>query len=340
MPEPSDHPKTPTGTHAPHGPAPRRTLARPTQPIAGRGLFTSRPGTIAFHPGRHGLRFLVGHRQTPVPARCRALDDAPIHPAFERHAPRSTNLADLADLDAQHDARAATVEHALSALVALGITDCDVHLAGPEVPILDGSALSFARVIADAGTHDLPGGVRPITLDAPLTVQEGQATITATPRAQPGISITYLLDYGSNAPIKPQRATWDGSARAYLHDIAPARTFCLQHEATALQALGLFQGLTPADMLVIGPDGPIDNAYRMPNEPAAHKLLDAIGDFALAGRPIQADITCHRSGHALNHRLACALADLAEAADKSDQAHHAEQAHHVQASDRAGNAPI
>lgn len=93
----------------------------------------------------------------------------------------------------------------------------------------------------------------------------------------------------------------------YRTEVAPARTFSFEHEAQAARAMGLFQHLTPKDMLVIGPQGPIQNNYRFPNEPARHKLLDLIGDLALTQRPIQGHIIAIRTGHAQNQALAKAL---------------------------------
>lgn len=276
-----------------------RITLRSDANLHGTGLFTGHEATIVFHPASRGLRFMCqGHA---VAVSNENLDTQPIHPAFAGLQARSTNLA-------AQGQRAATIEHALSALVALGVTDCDIELTGPEVPILDGSALPFTEAIEHAGLQPLDTGVEPITINKPIAIEQGSARITATPRGTPGWSISYTLDYGPDGPIAPQSARWDGSPQAYINAIAPARTFCLEHEAIALQQAGLFQGLTPADMLVIGPQGPIENAYRLDNEPAAHKLLDAIGDLSLAARPIQADIACHRSGHALNHQMAQALA--------------------------------
>lgn len=93
----------------------------------------------------------------------------------------------------------------------------------------------------------------------------------------------------------------------YRTEVAPARTFSFEHEAQAARAMGLFKHLTPKDMLVIGPQGPIQNNYRFPNEPARHKLLDLIGDLALTQRPIQGHIIAIRTGHAHNQALAKAL---------------------------------
>ncbi|UYV12265.1 MAG: UDP-3-O-acyl-N-acetylglucosamine deacetylase [Phycisphaera sp.] len=279
---------------------PRRTLAASAS-LSGTGLFTSQPATITFKPGSSGLTLSRAGLSSPLPVHHIAVSTTPIHPGFADGPPRSTNLA-------AGDTMIATVEHALSALAGLGITDCDIELQGAEVPILDGSAQPFVDAILEAGTNDLGSTIEPITIDEPITLKVEDRTITAKPRTLPGWSITYFLDYGDGAYLEPQAVTWDGSPETYTQNIARARTFCMEHEALALQSAGLFQGLTPADMLVIGKDGPIDNAYRLDNEPAAHKLLDATGDLTLAGRPIQADIVATKSGHALNHQMARALA--------------------------------
>ena len=285
---------------------PRTTIAQPAS-IDGTGLFTGQPCTVTFAPSEAGLTLKRSDIAAPVPIGPGSVDRRPIHQAFVLNKARSTNLA-------CNHALAATVEHVLSAIAGLGITDCAIELDAFEMPILDGSARPFADALMQAGLAELDGGVEPITLNEPLKVEEfrGKPTITATPRSEPGWSITYELDYGPGALLDPQSASWDGTRSDYLQRIAPARTFCLENEANAMRSRGLFEGLTPADMLVIGKDGPIDNAYRVEHEPACHKLLDAIGDLALARRPIQADIVCHRSGHELNHRMAEALAKLGE----------------------------
>jgi UDP-3-O-acyl N-acetylglucosamine deacetylase len=279
-------------------PRPRKTLGN-TATLSGEGLFTGQPCTIAFHPSEEGLRFVRGDIAAPVPVHYLALDPSPVHPAFSRFRGRSTNLA-------RNHGMVATVEHVLSALMGLGITDCRIELDAPEAPILDGSAKPFVEALDAAGLADLPGTIDPLTLEQPVEVKapSGPARITAEPRSEPGWSVTYELDYGQGAHLEPQTISWDGSADDYRKRIAPARTFSMDYEAKSLQSAGLFKDRTPADMLVIAKEGPIDNAYRLDNEPAAHKLLDAIGDLTLAGGPIQANITCHRSGHDLNQRMA------------------------------------
>jgi len=280
---------------------PRKTISTPAT-LSGKGLFTGQPCTVTMHPSDRGLTLTRTDIAAPVAVHCSALDADPIHSAFMRYKGRSTNLA-------RGHGLAATVEHVLSALAGLGITDCHLEIDAPELPILDGSAKPFTDALLEAGQRTLDGTLEPITLDDTINLKahHGLGRITLEPREEPGWSVTYELDYGKGAYLDPQTAIWDGSPKAYADRIAPARTYSLEHEAAGFKAAGLFKDLTPADMLVIGKDGPIDNAYRLDDEPACHKLLDAIGDISLAGKPIQANIICHRSGHELNHRAAQAL---------------------------------
>lgn len=279
-----------------------RTLASATAEIPGLGLFSGKPASVRILPAPAGsgiaFRRVDLRDQPTIPADLRAL--APSSPA------RNTNLA------VSPTAIVMTVEHILSALAGQGVTDALIELRGPELPIGDGSAAIFAQALRFAGFTDAPAPAtsKPLAPAREITVESGDARIVARPRSTPGASYTYELDYGPGAPIPAQKASWSGDAKDYTANIAPARTFCLQAEAEQMRAAGLFKDFSPRDLLVIGPGGPIENTYRFENEPARHKLLDLIGDLSIAGggRPIRADITATRAGHALNHQMAKALA--------------------------------
>lgn len=213
-----------------------------------------------------------------------------------------------------------TVEHVMSALAGLGITDAMVEVEGPELPIGDGSAQPFVRAILDAGVKELVGEeLRPLVVTDRIEIEDprGPAAgrMVAEPGDGPGLELVYHLDYGRGAPIAPQTIRFlsmPGSDE-YATAIAPARTFSTLDEAVAMRKMGLFAHLTAAEMLVIGPDGPVENAYRFSDEPARHKLLDMLGDLALATggiRPIRGRVTAWRSGHALNHAMARRLGGL------------------------------
>lgn len=298
-----------------------RTLARSVR-LTGTGLFTPVACTVTIHPAPPGAGITL--RRTDLP-------DQPLIRADARHV--FTPLPEASRDAARHTvlnpapgkAGVHTVEHLLSALWGLGITDAHADVNGPEVPMLDASALPFARALSEAGiappaAADLRGA-DPIVIDEPIELTDGHGPgaprITAEPASGPLLELTYRLDYGPAAGpvLGPQEASftlnWQSpDVDGYLAQVAPARTFCTQNEAQAFRSAGFFAHLGPGDVLIAGPTGPVDTALRMPHEPAVHKLLDLLGDLALAGRPVFAKVTAYRSGHTLNHRLARALMDL------------------------------
>lgn len=303
-------------TPTPAAPAagPRATLASPAL-LAGVTLFTAAHCSLVIRPapGGHGVVF----RRTDLP-------DQPRIPALVTHLiPESRHTVLAADPSDRSAAASPTgtvvhtVEHILSALAAMGVTDALIDLHGPEVPIGDGSATLFTDAIAAAGVRELPGaeaGTAPIRVRERIEVADRSASIEILPPegGADWLDLEYRLDYGASSPIPAQRAVFRltpgaaaNDAAQYRREVAPARTFCLLEEAQAMQKMGLFRHLRPSDMLVIGEDGrPIDNQLRFADEPARHKLLDLLGDLALTGRPIIGRVIASRSGHALNHEAA------------------------------------
>lgn len=285
-------------------PAVRRTLAGPAS-VAGAGLFTARPATLTIRPAPagHGVTF----RRVDLPgsplirAHVRAVIDLPgLPPGMQA---RNTTLASAPGVFVT------TTEHVLSALAGLGVTDAQIDLDGPETPILDGSAAPFTDAMRAAGVRDLDEPAGQLVLPREITLSAGPATLTATPRSEPGCELVYQLDYGPGSPIPAQQASITlgapGAPEHYQAEVAPARTFCLAAEAAAMRSMGLFAHVTTRDMVVVGDDGqPIENRWRMAGEPARHKLLDLIGDLALAGFFPRARIVAQRAGHALNHAMA------------------------------------
>lgn len=281
----------------------RCTLKGPAL-FEGVGLFTGRRGAVVIRPGASGLRFERGG--VGIPATVASLvSGAGQSPFPSGVAARNTTL------EAPGGGMIATVEHVLSAIVGLGITDAEIEVMGVEVPIMDGSAEMIVDAIAAAGgLVQIEGEVSPVLVAKPIEVcGPGGATIRATPREQPGWSCSYTINYGGRGGIGERMVAWDGRAATYQVDVAPARTFCLRTEAEMMRAKGLFSHLTPREMLVLDDESgvPIENSLRFPDEPGRHKLLDLIGDLALIGRPLQADVRADRSGHALTHELCRAL---------------------------------
>jgi len=286
------------------GPVPRCTIARAVH-IEGLGLFMGGPVSVEIEPaspetgGPGGIVFTTP--EGDFAASVDRIDGRPAHPAFAQMPPRSTSLALMPSAEPIH-----TVEHLLSAFAGLGVTDAVVRVTGGELPIGGGSAWLFAEPMIDAGLVRMDGWVEPVVVTEPIVVEDGDTSVRLEPAG--GVSFEYHLDYGPGSPVPGGVARWDGSAEAYTQGIARARTFCLQQEAEALHAAGLFTNLTPRDMLVFGAGGPIENELLFEDEPARHKLLDLIGDLALVGRPIVGRVVGVKSGHALNREAARRLA--------------------------------
>ncbi len=279
---------------------PARTIAAPAT-ITGYGLFTGAPTSVTIEPAESGYALACDAWANPCPITTTNRSRVPVHPVFEQLPPRCTSVGP------EGSPPIATIEHAVGALAGLGITAAVLRVAGPELPIEDGSAKPFVDAIRAVGTRDLDHPATPVTVAEPITVERDGATITLTPADAPRYE--YHLEFDAPVSIPPQHAAWDGDPDDFATNIAPARTFSFAREVEPLRALGLFTRFTPADLLVIDDAGtPIDNELRTPDEFARHKLLDLIGDLALAGVPLCAHVVARRSGHALNHEAADAIA--------------------------------
>ncbi|MCI0341517.1 MAG: UDP-3-O-acyl-N-acetylglucosamine deacetylase [Planctomycetales bacterium] len=199
-----------------------------------------------------------------------------------------------------------TVEHLLSAALGLGIGNLRVELDGPELPGMDGSAADFVALLDRAGIRDLDAPRREIRVTRPLeepASNGGRARVRALPSADGGLTVTYLLEH-PGTPIGRQELTVAVTEETFRSGIAPARTFCLLAEAEALRAAGLGKGATTENTLVVGPDGVVGNRLRFPDEFVRHKILDLLGDLALAGgAAVRAHVVAERSGHAQNRAL-------------------------------------
>ena len=283
----------------------QRTLARPVT-FSGKGLLTGKDVDVLIEPAPAGEGIVFERTDIEPNVTIPAL------------VSNTTNRARRTTL-ISGDVTVETIEHLMSALSGLGIDNATIRIDGPEVPCGDGSALPFTEQILKVGTveQDLPR--RFISVTEPICLQDGNAMIAAFPSHQKGLHVVYDLDYEKEGSrIARQTQGWNSETGSYSTDVAPARTFSLQEEAQALQSQGLCTHLTPADMLVIGEDGPIDNEYRFDNEPARHKILDIVGDLYLAGAFIQGRIVASRSGHALNRKLCKAILEQQKVAKRSD----------------------
>ena len=199
--------------------------------------------------------------------------------------------------------RIGTVEHVMAALAGCGIDDAVVELDGPEVPILDGSAAPFVFLIDCAGTVTRPGLAQVLEVVRPVRVQEGEAWAELAPNGGTRFEASFQIDFQAGA-IGQQRCEERLTPHSFRTNLASARTFALAEDVMALRAAGLALGGDLTNAVVVQGDRVLNpGGLRRPDEFVRHKLLDAVGDLALAGMPLRARFTGFRSGHALNNRL-------------------------------------
>ncbi|MDZ4831706.1 MAG: UDP-3-O-acyl-N-acetylglucosamine deacetylase [Phycisphaerae bacterium] len=288
--------------------APRqRTLARSVT-VHGMGLLIGADATCEICPAPPNEGIVFERVDVNPPVRIPATTDCTVH------RPRRTTLK-------MGDVTIETVEHCLSAIRGLSIDNAIIRLSGPELPCGDGSAKPFTDPMLEVGTVAQDAPRRIYRLREPVVVEdEGGASISALPCDAEGMRVFYDLDYGRNAHrIRSQTFSYmlalAGTNGDYATEIAPARTFSLREEAEGLWAQGMCRHLTPKDVLVIGDNGPIDNAFRFEDECVRHKILDVIGDLTLVGCPVQCNILAIRSGHHLNRRLAAKIREQISATE-------------------------
>ena len=200
-----------------------------------------------------------------------------------------------------------TVEHLMSALWGLGIDNLVVELSGAEVPIMDGSAAPFVYLINSVGVRQQFSRKQFLRVTREITVSDGDATASLTPFQGFEAEYTFVADH----PVfnrYPKRAHFLHNEACYLEEVSRARSFGLVKDLEQAQTINRCLGSSLENAVGIG-DFEIlnEDGLRYEDEFAKHKLLDAIGDLYLMGRPLLAHFRGYKSGHALNHRLAQAL---------------------------------
>ena len=231
----------------------------------------------------------------------------------------STTALDYATSVGKDDVSIGTVEHLLSALLGCGVTDIDLVIDGPEVPIIDGSALPFVHLVDAAGTRDLDELASPITIRTPIDIRDGDKWITAKPADR--LVIDYSIDF-DHPLIGDQSFRFDSAHTSFIDMIAPARTFGFLRDVDKLRAVGLARGGSVENCIVLDDDSITNGPLRFEDEFVRHKILDLLGDLVLIGRPVIAEITAHKAGHAMHSRLVEALLAQMEIAqrDRQDEA--------------------
>jgi UDP-3-O-[3-hydroxymyristoyl] N-acetylglucosamine deacetylase/3-hydroxyacyl-[acyl-carrier-protein] dehydratase len=257
--------------------------------MSGIGLHTGAQVTIAFAPAplNSGIVFRVPgpHGSVDIPA---VVESVP----GDHGGLRNTTLE-------KDGARIHTVEHVLSALYGLGITNCIVELDGPEPPEpQSGSTLRYLELIDEAGVRDqgIPADIFKVSV--PMRWAEGGVSLEVLP--YDGFKVTFRIDY-DDPLIGCQQATFEIDPDTYRREIAPSRTFALKRDIEHIQSMGLAKGGTLENALVVE-DGKLlnDEPLRFPDEFVRHKILDQLGDIALLGMPLRGHLVASCSGHDAN----------------------------------------
>jgi len=257
----------------------RRTLRESVQ-IAGLGLHTGVPVTLRVHPGEEGLQFRFGSSRVAA------------HPANVTDTTRSTKLGEIG-----------TVEHLMSALAGLEVTDAEIEVDAPEIPGMDGSALPFFALMSSAGLVEIGSRELP-SVYSRIFIQEDSGLKAAIAKGDGHLRYVYAT--GDRWPGE-QSFEVANALEVYGEQIAPARTFALSEEIPMILQAGLAKGLDESSALILGPEG-YENQARFLDEPARHKMLDLMGDLYLSGVPIRAlSVVAEKTGHRANVKLAAML---------------------------------
>lgn len=233
---------------------------------------------------------------------------------FRRTDARSVEIrADIQDVSSlelattlgRDDVTVSTVEHLLAAAYALGIDNLIVELDGPEVPILDGSAMPYMLLLQAAGIRRQNADRRILAMTSVLEFKRDDKWLRASP--YPGLRLDYTIDFAGCA-VGRQRLQLDVDPRSFERELAPARTFCRQVDVEKMQRAGLGLGGSVDNCIIFDDKGAVNTDLRFADEPVRHKALDAVGDFTLLGAPIWGHFEILRGGHQLHFDLLKELA--------------------------------
>lgn len=233
------------------------------------------------------------------------LPDSPVVPA----ADECLGTAFRATLLRRDDIEIFSTEHILSACVGLQVDNLVVELDGDELPAAGGCPLQFAEAMFNAGIEEQSAEKTILSMEEPLAVSEGQASITGMPAAE-GLTVSYVLEF-DHADLPAQVFTSRIDPETFMREIAPARTFGFERAYEEFAQRGIGGGVTDDNALVIFRDGSVRKplsrqpaTLRFPDEFARHKVADLLGDLASARVDLEGRIVAVRSGHSLNAAFA------------------------------------
>jgi len=257
--------------------------------LAGHGLHGNLPCSVTLRPAEHatGIRFVHTPSGTVIPALAEFVGDCSLATTLTRDG-----------------IRLQTVEHLLSALVALEIDHLTVEVDGEELPILDGSSAPWVRAIQQAGTSPMAMVPRYIQILKPVEVRRGEKWMRISPHHN--LRVAYTIDF-DHPSIGRQSRELTVTPEKYVRELGAARTFCMDRDIEFMRSKGLAKGGSLDNAVVFSASGPLNESLRFEDEAVRHKILDLIGDLALLGAPVMGFVEAHMAGHALHVDLAKAI---------------------------------
>lgn len=262
------------------------TIAKPIL-ISGIGLHSGKRITMNLRPAEAGTGIIFHRTEGERTVSIEAI---------------SANVVDtrLATVIGKGGLSVSTIEHVMAALAAFGIDNLHIDIDGPEVPAMDGSALPFTELLAEVGVRSLSRSRKFLAIRKPITVIDGEKRVTIIPSRFFRITTDIAFDHPC---ISLQSRSVKLTLESFCREIASARTFGFLKEVEFLKANGLARGGSMENAIVIGEDRILNpEGLRYPDEFVRHKILDAIGDFYLAGYPILGHIKTFKSGHDMHHK--------------------------------------
>ncbi|MEO0989389.1 MAG: UDP-3-O-acyl-N-acetylglucosamine deacetylase [Pseudomonadota bacterium] len=261
--------------------------------VQGVGLHSGEAARLTIHPSKADDGIVFRRMDLPgtpsIPARWDLVEQTPLCTRI-----RTTDGASVS-----------TIEHIMAALAGCGVHNARIDLDGPEVPILDGSAVPFVRAILEVGRKDLERALKVVEVLRPVDVSNGHGHARLEPAEN--LWIDFTIDFEDRA-IGRQSKSLNLANGSFVHELSDSRTFCRQSDVDQMRASGLALGGTYENAVVVDGDAVLTpGGFRHPDEAVRHKMLDALGDLYLAGGPLLGRYTGERAGHALTNSLLRAL---------------------------------
>jgi UDP-3-O-[3-hydroxymyristoyl] N-acetylglucosamine deacetylase len=275
----------------------QRTLKSITRAV-GVGVHSGQKVELTLRPAPADSGIVFRRVDLPVPV------DIPVSVATVCDTRMATTVSPGGDPGAP---KVQTIEHLLSACAGLGLDNLVIDITADEVPVLDGSAAAFVYLLQTAGIELQNAPKRFLRVKKPVEVRQGEGPTLMWARLEPhhGYKLTFEIDFNHPAVDSTgQRVSFDMGSGRYKRDIARARTFGFTKDVDLMRSRGLGLGGSMDNVIVVD-DRRVLNAggLRYDDEFVKHKLLDAIGDMQVVGKPLLASYTAFKGGHALNNKL-------------------------------------